>query len=149
MKPVLLTTALFIVSVAICLAQAPPKKARVIKIENTLSKEENFKHVIESLIDNGFDIEAKDREFGTIRTHPRPGESNVSYFLSIVVKDHLIVVRGQMLWNAEVPRERITQVPAWEEIRFIGAQNSVARAGWDPMYEQAMRFQATGVSFEL
>ena len=88
MKIVILTSILLVVS-TYSFAQNEivvevPKGTSKIILTNGLTKEENFKHVIDILLEQSHFIASKDSEFGTIKTEARPIKGlNCLYYFSL------------------------------------------------------------------
>ena len=73
-----------------------PKKAYKIIIINTLSAEENFILVGNTLASNDFTIESKDKEFGMIKTAVKlSGVWYTSHFYIFIIKQGEINITGQ------------------------------------------------------
>ena len=76
MKIVILTSILLLVSTYLfaqneVVVEVPKGTSKII-LTNDLNKEENFKHVIDILLEQSHFIASKDTEFGTIKTEARP-----------------------------------------------------------------------------
>jgi len=108
-----------------------PKKITKILLATDFSKESNFGHVIEMLLDNDYTIARDDEKYGTIKTDMRPLKGlNGSYYLNIRTKDNEIIISGQFVLN-------IRSHPSMSDIINKGMKGSANNKSFIAMYEFA------------
>ncbi len=119
----------------------PPKKTWKILIKNSNSKEDNYKLIAQTLIDNDFSIEKKDVEYFTLETTPKTTDGNKSsYYLKFVAKDNLIVLTGmgKSLITMRVGGVNIDS--EYSKIRNVGMSGSIAKDEFNSMLNFAKLF---------
>ena len=116
-----------------------PKKAWKILIKNNLTADENFTLVGRTLADNDFTIEAKDKEFYTIKTAPREvGKISGRYFLSFSIRDKTISVTGQGTVDISLDLGGVKAESAFGKIQNRGMQGLFDKIAFNRMQEFAM-----------
>jgi hypothetical protein len=127
-----------------------PKKASKIILTNELSKEDNLKYVIESLLDNDYTIAAKDDEYGTVKTDMRPLKGlNGSYFLTIRVKNNKIIITGKFTLNLSIDYGGVVSHPDLSEIVNKGMKGSPNKKSFEYMFEFARQLEFLKIEYEL
>ena len=119
----------------------PPKKTWKILIKNSNSKEDNYKLIGQTLIDNDFSIEKKDAEYFTLETAPRATDGNKSsYYLKCIAKDNLIVLTGMGKSLITMRISGINIDSEYSKIRNIGMSGSIAKDEFNSMLNFAKLF---------
>lgn len=73
-----------------------PKKTYKVLVKNELTADENFTLVGQTLTDNDFVIDVKDKEYKTIKTFPLSMDNTTRGLrLVFIIRDHEISVSGQ------------------------------------------------------
>ena len=127
-----------------------PKKTSKIILENDLSKDDNFSHVIETLLDNDFSIEDKDEEYGTIKTDLEKVDGlNASYHFIFRAKENQIIVRGEYIIHATINYGGAESKPSFSDIENRGSRGSVPKKSFTAMYEFAQLLESDKINFEL
>jgi hypothetical protein len=121
--------AIIIAVVSECRAQEAPKKANKIQLINQESKEENFNIVMNTLIEQGYEITKNEREFGLVTTGPRHIKGlNAEYYLYIVVRDSSILIKGNVQVNVALNVGfGLSQTPSGSAIENRGMKGSPMR----------------------
>lgn len=121
--------------------EKPPKKTWKILIKNSNSKEDNYKLIGQTLIDNDFSIEKKDVEYFTLETTPRTTEdSKSSYYLKFIAKDNLIVLTGMAKSLITMRISGVNIESEYSKIRNIGMRGSIAKDEFNSMLNFAKLF---------
>jgi hypothetical protein len=127
-----------------------PKKVTKIILTTDQNQESNFDYMMNTLLDNGYTIEKRDSEYGTIKTDPQPlsGQNNCNYFFNIRVKDNQIIISGQYIFNAAISYGVVTSTPSWDNIINIGMNGSVNKITFIHMYEFAQSLTFTNKEYD-
>jgi hypothetical protein len=119
----------------------PPKKTWKILIKNSNSKEDNYKLIGQTLIDNDFSIEKRDIDYLTLETTPKATDDNTSsYYLKFVAKDNLIVLTGMGKSLLTMSIGGININNEYSKIRNIGMRGSVVKEQFNSMLNFAKLF---------
>jgi hypothetical protein len=119
----------------------PPKKTWKILIKNSNSKEDNYKLIGQTLIDNDFSIEKRDIDYLTLETTPKATDDNTSsYYLKFVAKDNLIVLTGMGKSLLTMSIGVININNEYSKIRNIGMRGSVVKEQFNSMLNSAKLF---------
>ncbi|KIA92901.1 hypothetical protein OA93_22770 [Flavobacterium sp. KMS] len=120
------------------LIQDPPKKTWKILVKNNKTAEENFKMIGQTLIENNYSIEKKDKEFLFIQTSPKNLQKlNASYFLNFTFKDNLIILSGMSKMNISINFGSITTESNYEKIINKGMRGSIMKESFNEMLQFA------------
>lgn len=119
----------------------PPKKTWKILIKNSNSKEDNYKLIGQTLIDNDFSIEKRDIDYLTLETTPKATDDNTSsYYLKFVAKNNLIVLTGMGKSLLTMSIGGININNEYSKIRNIGMRGSVVKEQFNSMLNFAKLF---------
>jgi hypothetical protein len=126
----------------------PFKGAKRIVMSDSLSKEQNFKLVITTLIDNGWQIEAKDLEYGTIETKARTlpkdyFETKYTFF----IKDSLIILSGQFKNNIDLNFGGVIAKSTWNDLVYSNNGKSTKKIFAD-MYALSAKLTPISAKYE-
>lgn len=138
-----------ILSPAITLGQnTPPKGAKKILVTDTLSKEQNFKLILNKLIDDGWQIASKDLEYGTIETKPKKLEKeNFDTIYNFVVKDNRVIFTGKLNNNLEINFGGINSTSTWMDIYYSGGFY-IFRPAFEKMIKFAGSLNPSKIEYE-
>lgn len=126
----------------------PPKKTWKILIKNSSSKEDNFRLVGQTLIDNDFSIEKKDAEYHTLESSPKSTNGNASsFYLKFVAKDNLIILTGMAKSLISMSIGNINIDNEYSKIKNIGMRGSVSKDEFDSMMNFAKLFPDSMLEF--
>jgi hypothetical protein len=117
-------------------------------MSDSLSKEQNFKLVITTLIDNGWQIEAKDLEYGTIETKARTlpkdyFETKYTFF----IKDSLIILSGQFKNNIDLNFGGVIAKSTWNDLVYSNNGKSTKKIFAD-MYALSAKLTPISAKYE-
>jgi|1048.fasta_scaffold02612_2 hypothetical protein len=153
MKIVILTSILLLVS-TYSFAQNEvvvevPKGTSKIILTNDLNKEENFKHVIDILLEQSHFIASKDSEFGTIKTEARPIKGlDCLYYFSIRIKDQTIIISGSFKLNMNISLGMVESTGEYTDIANKGMKGSPFRKSFEIMHEFSKKLKYSQVKYE-
>ncbi len=121
--------------------EKPPKKTWKIVIKNSNTREDNYKLIGQTLIDNDFSIEKKDAEYFTFETAPKTTDDNTSsYYLKFIAKDNLIVLTGMAKSLITMKIGGINIDSEYAKIRNIGMRGSINKDQFNSMLNCAKFF---------
>jgi hypothetical protein len=127
-----------------------PKGTSKIILTNDLNKEENFKHVIDMLLEQSHFIAAKDSEFGTIKTEARPIKGlDCLYYFSIRIKDQTIILTGSFKLNMNISLGMVESTGEYTDIANKGMKGSPFRKSFEIMHEFSKKLKYSQVKYEL
>jgi len=116
----------------------PPKKTWKILIKNNKSAEENFTLIGNTIIENDFSIEKKDKEFLSIQTSPKSLQKlNALYYFNFTFKDRLIILTGMSKVNISMNFGGITSESSYDKIINKGMKGSVYKESFNEMLKFA------------
>jgi len=102
-----------------------PKGANKIIISNDASKDQNMKHVIQTLIEAGYTIYKSDLEYGTIQTDEIPSaRKQPLHKFNFVIKDKSIQVSGYAKTGIGLVFSGVTVSDDWFQIENKGMKGS-------------------------
>ena len=114
--------------------KAIPKRTKVIYVETGKTPEANFKLVINTLLDAGFDIDKTDKEYGIITTEYKPLPRVGNYKLRLRITDK-IVVSGTLLSGISIEMYGVRSEDSPEAIEKINTQKGVYGIAFTEMYK--------------
>lgn len=116
-----------------------PKKAWKIIVKNNLTADENFTLVGQTLADNDFVIDKKDKEFYTIKTVPKEVRKRRSdvYFLTFSIKNNSIAITGQFNTNISLNLGYIQSESSYSKITNKGMSDSSYKNSFNAMHSFA------------
>lgn len=127
-----------------------PKGTSKIILVNDLNKEENFKHVIDMLLEQSHFIAAKDMEYGTIKTEPKPIKGmDCLYYFSIRIKDETIIISGSFKLNMNINFGLIESTAEYTDIANKGMKGSPFRKSFELMHEFSKKLKYSQVKYDL
>ena len=95
-----------------------PARTYKIIVRDTLSTEDNFEMVGRTLSENGFTIEAKDKEFYTIKSGNQEFGSGNTYFMNFALKKNEIIITGQFKINLTLQMYGVRSVDEFNKIIY-------------------------------
>lgn len=122
MKILMFLIIIFFSSISL-FSQEIPKGANKIIGKITLKKEDIFILVGQALIDNGFQIDKKDKDFYTIDSAPKDVKGN-SVIINCIIKDSLLIFTGKMNINISTTIGMVTNTSQYSKIEFKGFKNA-------------------------
>ena len=142
MKKLVLTLFLFTSIIAIGQNNSidkPPKKTWKILIKNSNNKEVNFNLVGQTIIENDFSIEKKDKDFFTLETTPKTTDKEINtYYFKFVAKDNLIILTGMA---------KSTFDNSFFKIVNKGMKGSILKEQFNAMFDFAKLFHNSQLEF--
>lgn len=117
-----------------CFAQVAPKKTNRIIVNTFGNKDWNYDKVMYALIDQGYEIEKNEREFGIIKTALKPVKGlNASYYLYITTKDSTVTIKGNVIVNVSIAVGYAKIEPSYSDIENKGMKGSVLKESFAAM----------------
>jgi hypothetical protein len=120
--------------------QTIPKGVDKIQVRTWGNQDWSFNKTVNSLTDQGYEIEKAEREFGIIKTAQREVKGlNANYYLYIVVRDSVVNITGQFIVNVAIGfGAGVSSTPSWSKIQNSGMKGSPARQSFEHMNEFAV-----------
>lgn len=126
-----------------------PKKTTKIFVKDTLTREQNYVLVMQRLIEEGYEIEKTEREFGLITTAISDIRGiNGVYYLYFAAKDKEITVRGKLKVNVSLDFGAASTTPEFSQIENTGMKGSADRICFEVMHNFA-RSLGTNLLYEI
>jgi len=134
-------------------AQDIPKKTSKIIIHNNLNAEDNFKLVGRTVLQNDYQIEKKDKDFGTIQTerqsYSKPFRLSYSWYFDFVISDNKIVLTGKMTSDElDVNSNTFASSDNWEKIQKRGMKKSLYWNTFQKMKEFSELFESKKIEYK-
>lgn len=116
-------------------AQECPKRTNKLIANTGLSKEDNFLKVGQTLIDNNFEIDVKDRDFYTISTKQKMVNGTDGYALNFIIKDSIIILTGKIKSNIKITMYGVQSEGHWFRVENKGGLSNPFRQSFNEMYD--------------
>lgn len=124
--------------------EAPPKTSRI-HVKNNLTRDENFKLLGEILLENGWLINSKDKEFYTIRTDYKEfGKRKGRISLNFFIKDNEIIVSGKLFWPTVFRRT----IESSFLIKKKGSDESPVLVSFEKMFDFALLIPHSNLEYQ-
>ena len=131
------TTTAIILLLSLSLYSQAPKKATTATVKTELSQNESFLSIGKTLLQNGYEIEYTQKDFGYVKTAvKKKGFFPVEYYYELTASEGEIVITGKFR-NIDTSKEK--QSDFWE-IENRGMKSSPMKKAWIRLEELAALF---------
>jgi len=114
-----------------------PKGTTKIIVKTERSTKDNFKTLLNVLLDYDFEIENKDSELFTIKTGQKPIPRTGSYYLNFMCKEDLIEITGKFYSGISMELNGVKSEDKQESITNKGMKNSIYKISFQEMFNVA------------
>ncbi len=112
-----------------------PKGTTKIIVETNQNQAENFKQVLNLLLDNDFEIEKKDLELLTIKSGIKPLPKSGNFYLNFRFKDDKIEITGKFHSGISIELSNVKSEDNIETIINKGMKGSIYYTSFLEMYK--------------
>ncbi|MCZ8356181.1 MAG: hypothetical protein O9340_15685 [Cyclobacteriaceae bacterium] len=126
---------------------AVPKGAKEIIIKNELTKIENGEQLVNTLLENSYEIADYNKELGTVKTSLKTHKS-ASYYFYIRYSDNQIVLKGMFKPNYSISIGSVQTEPTFYDIENRGMKNSEMKETFNRMLEFSNKLKSENVDYK-
>lgn len=112
--------------------QEIPKKANLIVVNDSLTKQQYFDKCLGVLFENGYGIVSSDKDTGNITTTEKESKYG-TLKLMILIKDYQVLLRGSFNNNVSISMYGVTSESSFIDISNYGTKNSPLKRAFEDM----------------
>lgn len=132
MKKLLLAILIALSTTVYC--QVVPNGSSRIVLENRLSRSENYKFIIQTLMSSGYFIDQKDIEIGYIKTQNLPvNKWTGTYYLNIVCQENKVIISGMVKSSTSINVSGLIIESGFEPITWKGWNTGLYKIAFENM----------------